>query len=77
MCHWRTACFALVLLAFLIGGVSLWLHTQQRQYALNRRLIAALVHGHNEQTLALVFLQLSDPKACCAMKHLNVFLCLL
>ena len=34
--------------------MGLWLHAQQRQYALNRGLIAALVKGDDRQALALV-----------------------
>jgi hypothetical protein len=33
------------------GGVSLWLRARQRQYALNRQLIAALVKGDDKQAL--------------------------
>jgi hypothetical protein len=44
----------LLLLAALIGGTGLWLRAQQRQYALNRALIAALVKGDTRLALTLV-----------------------
>jgi ankyrin repeat protein len=50
----RAAMITLLLLPLLIGVAGIWLHPQQRQYALNRRLIAALVKNDTEQALALV-----------------------
>jgi hypothetical protein len=50
----RAARATFVLLAVLIGGTDLWLRVQQRHYALNRALIAALVKGDTAQALALV-----------------------
>jgi hypothetical protein len=43
-----------LLLLLLAGGFSLWVRSQQRQYALNRRLITALTQGDDTQALALV-----------------------
>jgi hypothetical protein len=42
------------LVALLVGGAGLWLRAQQRQYALNRQLIAALLKNDGKQALALV-----------------------
>jgi hypothetical protein len=50
----RAAIIALSMLTYLIGGVGLWLRAQERQYALNRQLIAALVKGDNQKALTLV-----------------------
>jgi ankyrin repeat protein len=50
----RTALITFVLLAALVGATGLWLCAQQRQHALDRALIAALVHGDDKQALALV-----------------------
>jgi ankyrin repeat protein len=50
----RAALLTLLLLASLVGGTGLWLRAQQRQYALNRALIAALVKGNDKRALALV-----------------------
>jgi ankyrin repeat protein len=44
----------LLLLVAFIGGTRHWLRAQQRQYALNRALIAALVKGDSMQALDLV-----------------------
>src|SRR5580700_678461 len=48
------ALLALLLLAGLVGSTALWLRAQQRQYALNRALIAALVKGDDRRALVLV-----------------------
>ena len=45
--------FILVVVLF-TGGCGLWLRTQQRQYACNRQLIAALLHGDTRQALTLI-----------------------
>src|SRR5579871_3152366 len=50
----RTALLTLILFTGLAGGAALWLRAQQRQYALNRQLIAALVKGDDKHALALV-----------------------
>lgn len=44
---------ALVVVLF-AGACGAWLHVQQRQYALNRQLIAALEHNDTKTALALV-----------------------
>jgi hypothetical protein len=46
--------FTVILLLLVAGVVGLWLRSQQRQYALNRQLIAALVKGDDKQAFALV-----------------------
>ena len=38
----------------LIGSLALWIRTQQRQYAVNRAFIAALMKGDSPTALALV-----------------------
>jgi hypothetical protein len=50
----RAALITLLLLACFVGSTALWLRAQQRQYALNRALIVALVKCDNQQALALV-----------------------
>jgi ankyrin repeat protein len=50
----RATFITFLLLACLIGGMGLWLRAQQRRYALNRQLIAALIRGDNKHALALV-----------------------
>lgn len=50
----RTALISLILVLLLGLGCVLWLHGQQRQYALNRQLIAALVKNDDWQAPALV-----------------------
>ena len=45
--------FALILV-LLLSGMGLWLHKEQKQYALNRQLIEALTHFDTNQALALV-----------------------
>src|SRR5579862_2192692 len=53
----RLQCSALIigiLMLSLVGGMGLWLRSAQRQYGLNRALIAALVHHDTRQALALV-----------------------
>src|SRR5579871_2665399 len=41
-------------LLLIVGAISLWRHAEPRQDTLNRQLIAALVHGDNQEALALV-----------------------
>jgi hypothetical protein len=50
----RTALFALCLFLLTAGYSGLWLRAQQRQYALNRHLIAALVKDDTNAAIALV-----------------------
>jgi ankyrin repeat protein len=50
----RTALITVWLLALCVASAGLWLRARQRQYALNRQLIATLVKGDNKQALALV-----------------------
>jgi hypothetical protein len=50
----RVALIMLFVVALLIVSVGLWLRARQRQYALNRQLIAALVNYDDKQALALV-----------------------
>jgi hypothetical protein len=45
---------ALLSLVLIVGGVGLWLRSQQRHYVLNRQLISALEQGDNNRALALV-----------------------
>lgn len=59
----HTAFFTVALLFLLVGVCVLWLHAQQRQYALNRQLIAALVQGDDKRALALVKAG-ADPNTC-------------
>jgi hypothetical protein len=48
------ALLALLLLVGLAGGTILWLRSEQREYVLNRQLIAALVQDDDKRALALV-----------------------
>ncbi len=50
----QIALFALALLAGLMGFTGLWRRAKQRQYTLNRQLIAALIHSDDRQALVLV-----------------------
>src|ERR1019366_7264804 len=50
----HTTLIALFLLVGLTGACAIWLRSEQHQYALNRQLIAALVHVDDKQALTLV-----------------------
>jgi ankyrin repeat protein len=57
------ALITLFLLVCLCAASDLWLRAEQRQYALNRQLIAALMKGDDKQALALVN-EDADPNTC-------------
>jgi hypothetical protein len=50
----RALLLSLTVVLALCAACGLWLHREQRQYALNRQLIDALEHGDTKQALALV-----------------------
>ena len=50
----RAILLALCLLTVSLVACALWLRSQQRQHALNRQLISAIVQGDDTQALALV-----------------------
>ncbi len=54
MKHRRLLILSLLVVALLVGGCGLWVWQAKRQYALNRELIAALLHGDSKQSLVLV-----------------------
>jgi ankyrin repeat protein len=56
----------LLLLVGLAGSTALWLRAQQRQYALNRALIVALVKGDDKQAVVLVNAG-ADPNTRCEL----------
>src|SRR5579871_5569409 len=53
----------LLLVTLVISGLGLWLRSAKRQYALNRQLIAALIHHDDQKALTLVEAG-ADPNAC-------------
>ena len=50
----HTVLLALCPLTVPVVGCALWLRAQQRQYAINRQLISAIVQGDDKRALALV-----------------------
>lgn len=54
MKHHRILLLSSVVVALLVGGCGLWVWQAKQQYALNRELIAALVHNDTKQALVLV-----------------------
>lgn len=54
MKHRRLLFLSALVVALLAGGSGLWVWRAKRQYALNRQLVAALLHNDSRQALALV-----------------------
>ncbi len=49
----RSLLLLLLPVSLLMAGMGLWVRSQQRQYALNRQLIAALINNDRKQAFAL------------------------